>query len=295
MVCFLNFKKNSRQHILPILTLFATLGLAPMTAVAQNAGNTPDMKTIKQELLSDPLFLSKLRDQLSAEEIGEDRVRKIVHDYLLENPDILIEMQKILATKISKERAESNEEIAATITENADMLFNAKTDAVFGNPKGDVTVLEFYDYNCGYCKSAFPQVKTLTDKDPNIRFVMKDYPILGEDSVKAHLVARAFQKLSPEKYLEFHKKMMTLDGRATEKTTLEVARSFGADADKLRSMMQDPEVQTPLVATAEVAYKLGINYTPSYIIGTEILPGAADSDALEEAVMAVRQKKQSGK
>ncbi|MBR7518288.1 thioredoxin domain-containing protein, partial [Mycobacterium tuberculosis] len=86
-----------------------------------------------------------------------------------------------------------------------DKLFNSSLDAVFGNPKGDVTVVEFFDYNCGYCKRALPDMDALLKSDPKLRFVMKEFPILGPDSTKAHIVAKAFKALMPEKYLEFHR------------------------------------------------------------------------------------------
>lgn len=179
---------------------------------------------------------------------------------------------------------------AEIIQNSRNMLFHSPDDAVLGNPQRDVTIVEFYDYNCGYCKRSFPDIQKLIKNDHGLRFIMKDYPILGQDSLQAHLVAHAFRKLMPEKYLLFHEKMMTYSGRATEQSALGIARSLGADEKKLRTAMQDESLQAPIVNNAQIAYKLGINYTPAYIIGSRILPGVVENKALVAIIEEERKK-----
>lgn len=283
------FKKNGLLlRRLAFTTLLATLS----PCISQSAFANPTIEEIKKTILDDPLFLSKLRDQLSVESLEDDSIRSIIRKYLLENPEIIFEMQEALNIKNAQQIAENQKNQAETIKNSTKNLFYSPDDAVLGNPNGDVTVVEFYDYNCGYCKRSFPGIQALIKTDPELRFVMKDYPILGQDSVQAHLIARAFRKLMPEKYLSLHEKLMTYNGRATEKSVMEIARSLGGDEEKLRTAMQDKALQDPLVNNAEIAYKLGINYTPSYIVGTQVIPGAVTDNDL---VAIIKEERKKGK
>jgi len=248
------------------------------------------MDGVKQSLLDDMLFLSQLRDRLSATSMDEDNVRTIVRNYLIENPELFLEIQQILRDRQETSQNEMQQEMAGIITRHADFLFHNQDDLVLGNAEGDVTLVEFYDYNCGYCKSSYPGNLALLEKDKNIKFVMKDYPILGEDSAQAHIVAQAFKKLMPEKYPDFHHEMMTRQTRATWESVIEVALSHGADKELLLEQTQEESLQAPLVETAKIAYQLGINFTPAYIVGTEILRGAVDEATMMAAVNVQREQ-----
>jgi len=234
------------------------------------------MDAIKQSLLDDMLFLSQLRDRLSAASMDEDNVRTIVRNYLVENPELFLEIQQLLRDRQEISQNEMQQEVADTITQHADFLFHNQDDLVLGNTAGDVTLVEFYDYNCGYCKSSYPGNLDLLEKDGNIKFVMKDYPILGEDSAQAHIVAQAFKKLMPEKYPAFHHEMMTRQTRATWESAIE--------------QTQEESLQAPLVETAKIAYQLGINFTPAYIVGSEVLRGAVDEATMMAAVNVQREQ-----
>lgn len=268
--------------------VFAAVAATAAPCLTQAA--EPSVEAVKKAILEDPLFLSHLRDRLSIESVEKDGIRSIVRDYLLENPEIIFEMQEALNTKHAQQMAENQKSQAETIQNAANTLFRSADDAVLGNPGGDVTLVEFFDYNCGYCKRSFPGIQAILKKDPNLRFVMKDFPILGPDSENAHRVARAVRTLMPEKYLSFHEKMMTYPGRATEQSALEIARTLGGDEKKIRAAMQNKTLQEPLVKNAEIAYKLGINYTPSYIIGMRVLPGAVKENDLVEIIAEQRKK-----
>ncbi len=147
-----------------------------------------------------------------------------IREYLLANPEVMIDVQKALQEKQRLAQAEASE---VAVTANKDAIFNSKHDVVLGNPKGDVTIVEFYDYNCGYCKRALSDMNAILDADKNIRFVLKELPILGPDSLAAHRVSAAFRKLAPEKYAEFHRDLLGGEDRATEETAIAVAEKLG--------------------------------------------------------------------
>jgi len=284
--------QNSRNLFLALCLILCSY-LMPAPAQAEAQAQTPDMRAIKQALLDDMLFLSQLRDRLSVASMDEEGVRTIVRNYLIDNPELILEVQQILHDRQEMSQNEMQQEMASTITHNADFLFNNQDDLILGNREGDVTLVEFYDYNCGYCKSSHPGNLALLEKDKNIKLVMKDYPILGEDSARAHIVAQAFKKLMPEKYPAFHHEMMTRQTRATWDSTIEVALSHGADKELLLQTTQEESLQAPLVETAKIAYQLGINFTPAYIVGTEILRGAVDEVSMRAVVSAQREQAQA--
>ncbi|RCS24121.1 DsbA family protein [Phyllobacterium salinisoli] len=215
-------------------------------------------------------------------------IEAIVKDYLISNPEIMIEVQNALETK---QAAAAKTGQRAAITANADKLFHSPMDAVFGNPDGDVTVVEFFDYNCGYCKHALPDMDAVLKNDPNVRFVMKEFPILGPDSVKAHMVAKAFQSLMPGKYLEFHRDLLGQQGRATEQTAIDIAVKLGANEAQLREKMKSPEIATAFQNNYQIANALNITGTPSYIIGDEVVPGAIGVEGLAEKIAEQRDAK----
>lgn len=218
-------------------------------------------------------------------------VEKIIRDYLVENPEIMLEVQDALEAKQAELAQASQSKI---ITENHDAIFNNPNDAVYGNPKGDVTIVEFYDYNCGYCKRAMPDMKALMKADPELRFVLKEFPILGPESMKTHLVAQAFKKLMPEKYLELHDVLMSTPSSSTEDSALKAAIALGADEAKLREAMKSPEVIGSFQTAYTIGQALNINGTPSYIIGNQLVAGAVGAQTLA-AKIAEQRKLQAAK
>ncbi len=209
-----------------------------------------------------------------------------IREYLLANPEIVEEMQQAL--EIKKE-AESRVMAQAAITNNKAAIFNAPEDIVLGNPAGDVTVVEFYDYNCGFCKRAMSDMTALLEKDPNVRFVLKEFPILGPDSLAAHRVAMSFRALAPEKYGDYHMKLLGGDVRATEEHAVEVAKEFGIDEAALRAGMDDPAIDKSIRQTYELANALGISGTPSFVIGDEAVFGAVGEEVLLGKIANMRQ------
>jgi len=278
--------KKYRQGLFSVIV---ALGFAaPASVQAQNT----DIEQIKAALLDDPLFLSHLRDRLSVETLDDSHIRTVVRAYLLDNPDLLIEMQQVLMARNEAAVSQSQEEAKRIIAENLVPLFENDQDMILGNPQGDIKIVEFYDYNCGYCKSSYPNMLALLEEDKNLSLVMKDFPILGEDSGRAHLIARALKKIAPEHYPDFHHQMMVREGRADEANTIELALSFGVNKQQLLDAMIQEEIQMPLIDNAKIAYQLGFNFTPAYIIGDEIIRGATDNNHMAAVVKQQRQSRQ---
>lgn len=215
----------------------------------------------------------------------KDGVEKVVGEYLRRNPEVLIEAVK--AFHDSEEVAE-RERIQNALAENRDQLENDPTSPVGGNPEGDVTLVEFFDYRCGYCKRVFPSVVELLNSDGNLRFVFKEYPILGEASVKAARAAQAAWRLDRDKYFAFHTALMNSKGGLSEKRILKIAAESGLDADRLGEAMDDPGIDKILQRNFKLADALGIGGTPAFVIGDHLIPGAVDLETLRELVAAER-------
>lgn len=212
-------------------------------------------------------------------------VEKIVHDYLLANPEVLAEVQTALQAK--EEDARKAQE-STVIAANAKEILHSPDDAVLGNPNGDVTIVEFYDYNCPYCKHALSDMDSLLAGDPKLRFVLKEFPILGEDSVHAHIVAEAFRQLMPAKYEEFHHRLLGSKSRANEQSAIALAVSMGADETALRQAMKSPKIMQIFKDNYTLASKLNITGTPSYVVGDELVFGAIGLDTLVQKVANMR-------
>jgi protein-disulfide isomerase len=220
-----------------------------------------------------------------AAEVDDAKIEAVVRNYLLSNPEIMLEVQTALETK-REEKSRATR--TAFITKSGSGIFKDAEDAVIGNPQGDVTVVEFFDYNCGYCRRAVGDMQALLKADANVRFVLKELPILGPDSVKAHIVAQAFKKLVPEKYNDFHVSLMEA-GKATEETAIALAVSLGADETALKAGMGDPAIGAHFERNNMLAEGLNITGTPSYVIQDEVVPGALGLEVLAEKVANVRQ------
>ena len=216
----------------------------------------------------------------------KQEMHTIIRDYLLENPALLNEM----ITKLqAAEQAKQEEMAQAAISDNKDKIFRSPNDMVFGNPAGSVTMVEFFDYNCGYCKRAMAEVLRLTEEDKDLRIVMKEFPILSEGSVIAAHAALAARK--QDKYKELHMALMGAQGGIdNQEKVLEVAREAGLDVDKLKADMEADRAASDKVIdeTRELAQTLGINGTPAFIIDDTLVPGAAPYDQLVAAVKGVR-------
>jgi len=212
-------------------------------------------------------------------------IESIVRDYLLANPEVMLEVQDALE---AKQTAAQRDQQKDAITAQSTKIFDNATDPVLGNPDGTATVVEFFDYNCGYCRRALSDMVSMMENDSELKFVLKEFPILGPDSVAAHRVAFAFNDLYPDKYTAFHLRLLGFDGRADEDVAIRIAKELGADEGALRAKMADASVTQRIQATYKLANDLGINGTPAYVIGDEVISGALGEDVLTTKVANVR-------
>ena len=217
-------------------------------------------------------------DDAQKKEIGQ-----IVREYLLENPEILIEVGKELETR---QQAAEEKKRADTLVANAREMFHSPDDLVAGNPDGDVTMVEFFDYNCSWCKKGLPEVLSLIDKDKNLRVVMKEFPIFGGDSDYAALAALASNKQG--KYWEYHLALLGHEGKLTRESVDEIAKAQGLDLEKLKADMQLPEIAQIIARNQKLAQDLAISGTPAFVIDRKVVPGYLPMDGLMAAVDEVR-------
>jgi protein-disulfide isomerase len=212
------------------------------------------------------------------------QVETIVRNYLLKNPEIIYEVQTAFEAKQEGDAKAAQTDYLKQ--ENSD-LFRHSQDPVLGNPKGDVTVVEFFDYNCTYCRHALKDMDALIKADPNVRFVLKELPILGADSVEAHKVAQAFWALKPEKYGEFHRALLS-SGHANRESAIQVAESLGISQADLKTALKNPNIQKLFEMNNQMASRLKITGTPAYVIKDTVALGAIGFDGLSQKVKNVR-------
>jgi protein-disulfide isomerase len=214
-------------------------------------------------------------------------IEKIIREYLIRHPEVL---QEAIAELEKKQAADDAAKHEAAVKDNADTIFNSPRQVVSGNPKGDVTFVEFFDYNCGYCKRAMTDMFDLMKNDGNLKVVLKEFPVLGPGSIEAAKVAVAvrMQDKGGKKYMEFHQKLLGGRGQADKARAMAVAKEVGLDMARLEKDLASDEVKSTIDENMKLAEKLGLNGTPSYVIGKEVVVGAVGIDALKEKVSTAR-------
>jgi protein-disulfide isomerase len=210
-------------------------------------------------------------------------IEGIIHDYLMHNPDVLIEALRGAEDKLNRE---ADSKAVTVLSDRRNEVFDDPATPVGGNPQGDVTIVEFFDYRCPYCKQVLPSLQALLKEDHKLRFVYKEMPVLGPQSVTAAHAALAAQRQG--KYEAFHNAMMATKGQITDETVYKVAGSVGLDVDRLKQDMSAPEIGQSLKANLALADALNIRGTPGFIIGTHIVPGAIDLDSLRTMIADAR-------
>jgi protein-disulfide isomerase len=214
-------------------------------------------------------------------------IEKIIREYLIAHPEVLQDAMAELEKKQAADEATKNQ---AAIKDNSETIFNSPRQVVTGNPQGDVTFVEFFDYNCGYCKRAMDDMFSLLKNDPKLKVVLKEFPVLGPGSVEAARVAVAvrMQDKTGKKYIEFHQKLLGGRGQADKARALAVAKDIGLDMGRLDKDLASAEVKATLQESFKLAEALGLNGTPSYVIGDNVVVGAVGLDALKEKVNTSR-------
>jgi protein-disulfide isomerase len=214
-------------------------------------------------------------------------IGEVVKDYLLKNPEILTEVM----AELEKRQADAQRVAQAdALKQSRQSLLNASHSLVAGNPTGDVTLVEFFDYNCGYCKRALSDVRALVKGDPKLRIVLKDFPVLGPDSVEASRVALAVKnQLQGDKLFDYHAKVLESRGRVNGERAIAVAKEMGVDLVRLQKDMDGADVRSALQENVSLGDKLGLSGTPAFIIGNEVIAGAVGIEPLKQVVAGVRQ------
>lgn len=215
----------------------------------------------------------------------EDAIRAVVRDYLMKNPEVIIEALQAYEAKQKEEQVTSQ---VSTIRQRQAELFNDPQTPFSGAANADVTVVEFFDYRCQYCKQVAGTVAQLTRSDAKVRIVYKELPILGPDSVVATRAALAANMQG--QYHRMHNALMNRRGTLDEPTVLAMAGELGLDAARLKSDMNRPEVAATIERNRALARDLGIRGTPAFVVGEQIIPGAIDLETMRSVVARARQK-----
>lgn len=213
-------------------------------------------------------------------------IETVVREYLLRNPEVLRDAYMELEQRTAQNEAAQR---SKALAENKALLSRSEHNAVVGNPDGKITLIEFFDYNCGYCKQALPDLARLVKEQPDLRVVLKDFPVLGPGSVEAAQVAIALRKqLGGEKYWAFHQKLLGTRGQIGKAQALAAAREAGANMDQLAKDMGGPEIAASLQEVAKLADALSLSGTPTYVVGDEVVVGAVGYAQLKERLDNVR-------
>jgi protein-disulfide isomerase len=217
----------------------------------------------------------------------KSEIEKIVREYLVSHPEVLQEAMQELEKRQAAEDAQKH---LAAIKDNATTIFTSPRQVNLGNPQGDVTMVEFFDYNCAFCKRAMADMLDLLKNDPKLKVVLKEFPVLGEGSVQAAQVAVAvrMQDKTGKKYLDFHTKLLGSRGPADKAHALAAAKEAGFDMARLDKDLASDEVKQTIEENLKLAEGLGLNGTPSYVFPAEVVIGAVGLPALKEKVNSAR-------
>jgi protein-disulfide isomerase len=235
----------------------------------------------------DPGFHSHSATDAAPSSAPANEFDKRIEAYLLNHPEVIIEAVNRYQ---SRQAAQQESEAQTILKSRAEEVFRDQNSPVAGNPTGSATLVEFFDYNCPYCRRMAPIMEKLIKSDPQLRVVYKEFPILGPNSVFAAKAALAAHEQG--KYVAFHDELFRLHGVAEPASVMQVAAKVGLDTDRLKADMKKPEIQTAIEKNLALAEALRINGTPGFVIGSHILRGATDLKALEELVQELRKKHQ---
>jgi protein-disulfide isomerase len=278
---------------LAVGTIICLLGIAALAYFYSN--NQAHLRAAVVELMRNDPEIQKMltppapapRPMAPGSITDQAQIEEIIHSYLLLHPQVLqeaiAELEKIEATAAAAK-------YATAVKDNAAALYNSPYQVVLGNPQGDVTFVEFFDYNCGYCKRAYDDMINLMKADPKLKVVLKEFPVLGPGSVEAAQVAVAvrMQDKSGKKYLEFHQKLLLGRGQADKARALAVAKDIGLDMARLEKDMASEEAKASIEESLKLAESLGLNGTPSYVVGPNVVVGAIGLPGLKEKVNTAR-------
>jgi protein-disulfide isomerase len=214
-------------------------------------------------------------------------IEAIIKSYLVAHPEVLEEAMNELQKRQTAAETAKHE---ASIAQNAEAIFDSPRGVTLGSKDGDVAFVEFFDYNCGYCKRAMADMLDLMKNDPKLKVVLKEFPVLGEGSVEAAKVAVAVRMQDPtgKKYLDFHQKLLGGRGVADKARAMAAAKDAGLDTARIEKDLASPEVKATIEENMKLAEEMGLNGTPSYVIGKQIVVGAVGLEQLKEKIGVAR-------
>lgn len=215
--------------------------------------------------------------------LQKNDIRNTVREYLLENPTVIVEALEILQAQQQRTTQQHN---SGAITANMDQLVNSRRDPFIGNPDASVTVVEFFDYQCPYCKRMAQDLAKIASEDPDVKIIFKEFPVFGTESTLATRAALAAAKQG--KYLEFHLALMDLRGAPSETAVFRVASRLGLDLERLRRDMQSQSIETQIQTNYRLAQEIGVRGTPAFIVGDQLIPGAMDPDSMRQLIAEKR-------
>jgi protein-disulfide isomerase len=213
-------------------------------------------------------------------------IEAVIKDYLLNNPEVL---RDALNEMDRRQKAEETAARAKAVSDAAPLIFNSPKQAVLGNPNGKVTLVEFFDYNCGYCKKSLDDITQLVKEDKDLRLVIKDFPVLGPGSVEAAEIATALRKqFTGDKYWQFHTKLLGMKGQIGKAQANAVAKEMGADMDRLAKDTASPDTKDSIQEVMKIADGLQLTGTPTFVLGDDVVVGAVGHDELKSRIDNVK-------
>ena len=215
--------------------------------------------------------------------LQKNDIRNTVREYLLSNPQVIVEAIEALQAQQQHSQQQQNQ---GAIAANMDQLVNARRDPFIGNPDASVTVVEFFDYQCPYCKRMAQDLAKIAAEDPDVKIIFKEFPVFGRESTLATRAALASAKQG--KYADFHLAIMGLRGAPSENAIFRIASRLGMDLDRLRRDMQSPSIETQIQTNLRLARQVGVRGTPAFIVGDQLVPGAMSPDQMRQLIAEKR-------
>lgn len=273
----------ARLNIVLVALVGILAGGLGTTLMSRPAPATVDPLAVRA-IVEDVLAKQNTPKPVATAAIDQKTLDPMIEKFLMSDPHVL---ERVSGALDKQNKADQAQQARQAIASNQDAIFNDPDHIVLGNPKGDVTLVEMFDYNCSFCRGALPDLATLLSEDHNLRVVLKEFPILSKESEDAARVAVLVAKAGVD-YWTFHQALFTSRGVVNEDTALNEAKTLGLNPVTLKLDMQTPEVSGVLQKSYDLASKLNITGTPTYIIGDALIPGAVDIGVLRTSIANMR-------
>lgn len=275
----------ARFHIVAYVLLGLVIGALATSLVNRATGPSIDVAAV-QAIVKDEIARhdAEAKPAEAVAQVDQKTIDPMIESFLMRDPHVL---ERATAELDRQNKQAAAVQMASVIKANHDAIFNEPGQIVVGNPKGDVTLVEMFDYNCTYCRGALPDLAQLLNDDKNLKVVLKEFPILSPGSVEAAKVAVAVSRSGAD-YWAFHQALFQTRGQVDGQTALNEAKAMGLDPDKLKAQSSTPDIAAEIQKSYQIATSLNITGTPTYIIGDEIIPGAVGIDQLKARIDNMR-------